>query len=243
VVPPLGRGFPTGAPDPHWSPAADQAAELLDRAALLTVARRAGRRPDQAEVPPAAAPDPRPPVGPAAGHRLARILGGENSDLLTEWLTAVAAHGLRPPPQFMPVLLDRARRVSPAHPDPDEARLRGLVATAGGPRAQWLASLNPAWGYLLAEPAGAPVPPPTAYLSAAELADVLARAMREITQSPLTAHRVIRLAGRRADPALGAPGAMAEFPPQAPNVLHNMLAVLRFRYEMLKELDDDRRGG
>ena len=62
-------------------------------------------------------------------------------------------------------------------------------------------------------------------------------------RAPLNASRVIRLTGRRADPALGAPGALADFPPEAPNALHTMLAVLRFRYEMLKELDDDHRGG
>jgi hypothetical protein len=67
---------------------------------------------------------------------------------------------------------------------------------------------------------------------------VLAAAMGAITRAPLGAHRAIRLAGLWADPALGAPGALADFPPEAPNVLHNMLAVLRFRYEMLKELDD-----
>jgi hypothetical protein len=221
-------------------------------------------------------------VSPAAGRRLARILGGENSDLLAEWLTAVAGHGLRPPPQFLPALLDRARRVSSAHPDPDEARLRGLVAAAGGARAEWLAGLNPAWAYLLAEPVPATAParmrvgePARMRMSDTELAKVLAlidavtdanaldqlttampgpwpaavaarvlaKGARGLAQTPLTANRVIRLAGRRADPALGAPGALADFPPEAPNVLHNMLAVLRFRYEMLRELDDDHRGG
>jgi hypothetical protein len=194
--------------------------------------------------------------------------------LLAEWLTAVAGHGSRPPPQFLPVLLDRARRVSSAHPDPDEARLRSLVAVAGGARAGWLAGLNPAWAYLLAEPVPATAPA-RMRMSDTELAKVLAlidavtdanaldqlttampgpwpaavaarvlaKGARGLAQTPLTANRVIRLAGRRADPALGAPGALADFPPEAPNVLHNMLAVLRFRYEMLRELDDDHRGG
>ena len=247
---------------------------LLDRAALLTAARRAGRRPDQAEPIPPSDPDPRPAVSQAAARRLARILGGENSELLTEWLSAIVTRDLRPPAQLLPVLLDRARRVSAAHPDPDEARLRGVLATAGGSRARWLAGLNPAWAYLLAEPEPATAPAPVR-MSETELAlvltltdavadasaldqlaaaipgpwpaaltaRVLAKGARGLTQTPLTANRVIRLAGRRADPALGAPGALADFPPEAPNVLHNMLAVLRFRYDMLRELDDDHRDG
>jgi hypothetical protein len=123
----------------------DPAAELLDRAALATVARRAGRCPDRAEPLTMAGPDPAPTVSPAAGDRLRRILGGENPDLLTEWLTAVVARGCRAPAQLLPALLDRARRGSPADPD-----LRRLVAQAGGPRAQWLAGLNPDWWFVTA---------------------------------------------------------------------------------------------
>src|SRR5579863_6475992 len=112
----------------------DPAAVLLDRAAVLTVARRAGRRPDRAEPPPVCEPDPRPAVSPAAGRRLARMLGGEYPDLLAEWLTAAAARGRRAPAYLLPLLLDRARRVSPA-----DAQLRRLAAEAGGARARWLA--------------------------------------------------------------------------------------------------------
>jgi hypothetical protein len=118
----------------------DPAAVLLDRAALLTAARRAGRRPDRAEPVPVCEPDPRPAVSPAAAIRLAGMLDGEHPDLLTEWLTAVAARGLQPPPQSLPALLDRARRAGPK-----AAVLRHLVAEAGGPRARWLAGLNPEW--------------------------------------------------------------------------------------------------
>jgi hypothetical protein len=72
---------------------------------------------------------------------------------------------------------------------------------------------------------------------AALTARVLSTATGALARTPLNASRVIRLAGVRADPALGAPDGMAEFSPQAPQVLHTMLAVLRFRYEMLRELD------
>lgn len=238
VVPPPPPGFASGE-DPAE---ADPAGALLDQAALLTAARRAGRRPYHAELPPAAEEDPRPMVSRAATRRLARILGGENTDLLVEWLTAVAGRDLRLPPQYLPALLDRARRSASSNPDPEEARLRALLAMAGGSRVRWLAGLNPAWAYLLAEPVPSHVQAPR-YLSAEALADLLAKALRELTQTPLTASRLIRTLGRRADPALGAPGALADFPPEAPNSLHSMLAVLRFRYEMLKELDDDHRRG
>jgi hypothetical protein len=123
--------------------ARDPAALLLDQAALLTVARRAGRPADEAEPLPAAGPDPRPAVSPAAGERLARILGGEHPDLLAEWLRAAAARGLRAPAQLLPALLDRGRRAAPADPG-----LRLLVAAAGGARARWLAGLNPDWKWL-----------------------------------------------------------------------------------------------
>ncbi|MGH3254253.1 MAG: DUF5691 domain-containing protein [Streptosporangiaceae bacterium] len=143
-VPPAGiPGVLT--PDPA-SPGRDPAAILLDRAALLTAARRAGRRPDQAEPPPAAEPDPRPAVSRTAGRRLARMLGGEHPDLLAEWLTAATASGLRPPPQLLPALLDRARRGGSEDWD-----LPRLVAEAGGPRARWLAGLNAEWQFALAE--------------------------------------------------------------------------------------------
>lgn len=268
----LGAAGPAGRPAPR--PGADgaavppdPAATLLDYAALLTLARRAGRRADPADPPERAASDPRAVVSAAAGQRLAAILGGENADLLTQWLTAALTAGLRPPPHLLPALLDQGRRVAASNPDPDQARLRGLVTAAGGPGAIWLAGLNPAWSWLLdgqpPVPAGQRLTP----ASAAEVAvlldqlpadasalsalvsqvpgpwpapllqRVLALAAGGLSRTPLNASRVIRLAGVRADPALGAPGAMADFPPQAPQVMHNMLAVLRFRYQMLRELD------
>ena len=73
-----------GPDNPFPDDPRDPAAVLLDRAALLTVARRAGRPPAHAEPLPAAEPDAAPAVSPAAGHRLARMLRGEHPDLLTE---------------------------------------------------------------------------------------------------------------------------------------------------------------
>jgi hypothetical protein len=138
-------GWP--APDNATGAAAqlplDPAERLLDRAALLTAARRAGRVAGHAEPLPAAGPDPRPPVSQAAGDRLAWMLRGEHPELLGEWLAAAAGRGLRVPAQLLPGLLDRARRVSPADPE-----LRRLAAAAGGPRARWLAGLNAEWAWV-----------------------------------------------------------------------------------------------
>jgi Family of unknown function (DUF5691) len=123
----------------------DPAVLLLERAALLTVARRGGRPAAQAEPLPAAEPDQAFAVSPAAGRRLGRMLGGEHPDLLAEWLTAVVARDRRIPAQLLPALLDRARRVSPSDPE-----LRRLAAEAGGSRARWLARLNQDWGFVTA---------------------------------------------------------------------------------------------
>jgi Family of unknown function (DUF5691) len=142
VVPPAGIPGLLPAEDDTGDPAA----VLLDRAALLTAARRAGRRPDRAEPLPVCRPDPRPAVSPAAGRRLARMLGGEYPELLAEWLAAVADRGLQPPPQSLPALLDLARRTRSA-----DSGLARLVAAVGGPRARWLAGLNPDWDFA-AEP-------------------------------------------------------------------------------------------
>jgi hypothetical protein len=135
---------PGGVPD-------DPAALLLDRAALLTVARRGGRPAGQAEPPPEAEPDPAPAVNPAAGRRLARMLGGEHPDLLAEWLAAAVARDRRAPAHLLPALLDRARRVSPSDPE-----LRRLAAEAGGSRARWLAGINPDWTFVTAHAGAGP---------------------------------------------------------------------------------------
>lgn len=144
VIPGLPR--PADAPDMHVPD--DPAALLLDRAALLTAARRAGRQPWRADPLPVAGPDPAPAVNPAAARRLARMLRGEHPELLAEWLAAAAARGRRAPARLLPPLLDRARYAPPA--GQGTAALRRLAAEVGGSRARWLAGLNPEWEFLLA---------------------------------------------------------------------------------------------
>jgi hypothetical protein len=110
---------------------------LLDRAAALTAARRAGRLPGHALGPAEQAlADPRPPVGPAATERLGRMLRGTRTALLPEWLRAAAERGKRPPDQLLPALLSLARSTP---------LIRPLLAD--NPRARWLAALNPDWSF------------------------------------------------------------------------------------------------
>ncbi|PJE94779.1 hypothetical protein CUT44_26870 [Streptomyces carminius] len=127
---------------------------LLDAAAVETVRRRAGLRPAAAAPRPEPAPaDPRPALPPAAARRLALLLtdrsggaGGRRgtapdlAELLPQWLAAANTHGYRAPAEQLPALLDAAR----ARTD-----LRSPVLALGGPRARWLARLNPDWRFAL----------------------------------------------------------------------------------------------
>lgn len=127
---------------------------LLDEAAVHTVRRRAGLRPAAATAPPdRAEDDPRPPLPTAARRRLALLLtdrsGGTGSrrgtapdllELLPQWLATANAHGYAPPPELLPALLDAAR---------GRTDLRPPALTFAGPRARWLARLNPDWKFAL----------------------------------------------------------------------------------------------
>ncbi|WP_440064003.1 DUF5691 domain-containing protein [Streptosporangium sp. OZ121] len=120
--------------------------ELLGRAAVHTLRMRAGRRPVvPAESPAVAAPEEQPAVSRAAGDRLARILGGEQPRLLTEWLETAAARGYRLSPHLLPELLDHAAK---------DRSIRPHLGVLAGNRGRWLAGLNPAWGFLLEEVTG-----------------------------------------------------------------------------------------
>ena len=136
---------------------------LLATAATETVRRRAGLRPaTAAERPAPAQPDSRPALPDAARRRLALLLadrkgagtGGSQrnaapnlGELLPQWLAAANARGYGAPPALLPALLDAAR----ARTD-----LRAEALTLAGPRALWLAGLNPDWRYALRTGAMAP---------------------------------------------------------------------------------------
>lgn len=181
-------------------PGQEAAAALLDAAAVRTVQRRAALLPVAARARPGAAPeDERPALPDAARRRLALLLadragpggGGRRgsapdlTELLPQWLAAANGHGYRAPAALLPALLEAARARSDLRPE---------ALALGGPRALWLARLNPQWKYALRGNAAptAPAAAPTSGGGAGERA----------WQEGLFAERVALLAGlRRRDPA------------------------------------------
>ncbi|MFG2267651.1 DUF5691 domain-containing protein [Streptomyces sp. NPDC048720] len=173
---------------------------LLDAAAVATVRRRAGLRPGRAARRPEPAPeDPRPALPAAAARRLATLLadrsggagGGRRGsspdlmELLPQWLAAAGAHGYAAPAQALPALLDAAR---------GRTDLRPAALAFAGPRALWLARLNPDWRFALrAAPGGGTALP--------DPGD--GEAVRRLWQEGLFAERVALLGAlRAATPAL-----------------------------------------
>ncbi|MFH8984410.1 DUF5691 domain-containing protein [Streptomyces varsoviensis] len=149
----LGTGRRTPPVPPR--PGQDGAAALLDAAAVETVRRRAGLLPAVVRHrPPVVPTDQRPPLPPAARSRLAMLLadragpaGGSRrgtapdlTELLPQWLAAANQHGYRAPAALLPALLDAAR---------GRTDLRAEALTLAGPRALWLARLNPQWKFAL----------------------------------------------------------------------------------------------
>ncbi|MCQ8189216.1 DUF5691 domain-containing protein [Streptomyces sp. RCU064] len=186
-------------------PGQDAPSALLDAAALSTVRRRAGLRPAPARPGPDRAPeDPRPALPTAARSRLALLLadrsapgrGGSRSapdlaELLPQWLALANHHGYRVPDALLPALLDAAR----ARTD-----LRAEALTLGGPRALWLARLNPDWRFALRGAAGRASASPPEPSEAATAPDEEQRLWEE----GLFAERVSLLAtARHRDPAAG----------------------------------------
>lgn len=146
----------TGRRTPPWlSPGHEAPTALLDLAAVKAVRRRAGLRPASAgpRLEPATT-DPRPPLPPAAARRLAMLLSGRPGhggdgrrgaapdlmELLPQWLSLAEERGFAPPPEALPALLDAAR---------GRTDLRPAALAFAGPRALWLARLNPDWRFAL----------------------------------------------------------------------------------------------
>ncbi|MBY8845235.1 DUF5691 domain-containing protein [Streptomyces sp. SP2-10] len=185
----------------HAAPGRPAPVALLDAAAVATVRRRAGLRPARAAQRREPAPaDPRPALPAPAAHRLTALLadrsGGTGSgrrgsspdlmELLPQWLAAANAHGYAAPPQTLPALLDAAR---------GRTDLRPAALAFAGPRALWLARLNPDWRFALrAAPGGGAALP--------DAADP--EAVRRLWQEGLFAERAALLGTLRArTPALG----------------------------------------
>jgi hypothetical protein len=114
----------------------DAAATVLDAAALLAAARRAGALPVSGIARPAPAPvDQAPELSPRAAKVLDRARGGDPA-LLADLLAAASEHGYRAPAPLLPSLLDAAVR---------DACLRPPVAAVLGARGRWLAAHRPDW--------------------------------------------------------------------------------------------------
>jgi hypothetical protein len=117
--------------------ARDPAVALLDAAALLTSARRAGVLAGAAagDVA-AAAPDTAPELSRNASAVLGYALRSKDPALLTDLLTAAAAAGFRAAAPLLPALLDAAAR---------DRSLRPAVGAVLGARGRWLAAYRTDW--------------------------------------------------------------------------------------------------
>ncbi|MDA0140642.1 DUF5691 domain-containing protein [Solirubrobacter deserti] len=137
---PVDADAPPGAPGELGAALDGRGVEdrLLASAAAWTVARRAGARAGAPRVVEPAEPDPRPLCsGPAAG-RLDGLL--EVRWLVEDWLALAQEHGVRPPPELVPALLDWAE---------DRPERYAAAAAAAGPLGRWLAAREPRWAYVL----------------------------------------------------------------------------------------------
>ncbi|MFJ1973254.1 DUF5691 domain-containing protein [Streptomyces sp. NPDC087903] len=180
---------------PGCEPGREAPVALLDAAAVQTVRRRAGLRAARAAERPQPAPeDPRPPLPGVAARRLTMLLadrpggggGGRRGtapdlmELLPQWLATANARGFAAPPETVPALLDAAR---------GRTDLRPAALSFAGPRAVWLARLNPDWRFALrATPGGGTALPPAGDPDQ----------VRELWQEGLFAERVALLGALRA---------------------------------------------
>ena len=150
----------------------DPAASLLDAAALLTVAQRAGFRPARgiARPPSPAGQGSSAPELSARAERALRLIGrahlapgfaAGDSELLADLLTAASNAGYVASAPLLPDLLDAAARTS---------ALRPAVAAVLGPRGRWLAGHRADWQRIVdAVPAVPPVPAVTVVLADPEV--------------------------------------------------------------------------
>ncbi len=111
----------------------DPAAAVLDAAALLDIARRAGGlAPTPVDLPAPAPPDDSPELSREAGALLRHVLfSRDDRALAAELLTAAAEAGRIAPPPLLPELLELASR---------DGSLRAPVAALLGERGRWLAA-------------------------------------------------------------------------------------------------------
>jgi hypothetical protein len=231
------------APPPGWdtwATASDPAVAVLDRAAAVVAARRAGvvPGPPLAGVEPIAE-DERPVCSPACTARLQRLLSGEHDLLLAEWFERCERVGVRLPWAVLPGLLLRGRR----HPGLDL-----VVRRLAGPRAAWLAGVMPELGVRAspAVPAGRggvaePLRPPTRVEDSSTAVAGICGAFADRAVTWASAPQLRQLVAAL-DPAV-LPGLIASlaatvFDPVTERARAELLGLAEFRQAMLRELDD-----
>jgi hypothetical protein len=126
--------------------AEDQAAALLDAAALLVTARRAGQLPVTGPRPLPAAPADAAPELPARAADLLELAQAHGPALLGDLLGLAAGHGYRAPVPLLPALLDAGLR---------DSGLARAVAGVLGARGRWLAGHRADWRRVAEEAPGA----------------------------------------------------------------------------------------
>jgi hypothetical protein len=146
------------APHAGTLDAGDPAAALLDAAALLTVAQRAGFRPAHGVVGPLPSPEDAAPELSARAERALRQIGGAqlapgfaagDKELLADLLKAASEAGYVASPPLLPDLLDAAVRT---------VALRPAVGAVLGVRGRWLAGHRPDWQRVVDDMPAAGVP-------------------------------------------------------------------------------------
>jgi hypothetical protein len=122
---------------------------------------------------------------------------------------------------------------------------------ARAPLGTWTRELGLTAAQIVAMPAGDWAPALFAGWSRAALAQgdrewltaLLGRALTSRTQAISAGLTALPQLARRADPRLGAPGALPFPDTEMPPGVRDLIGVLRFRYEMLKELGVEHHDG
>jgi hypothetical protein len=164
---------------------------LLEGAALLTAARRAGGQPVRGVPAPTPAPDePLTVVGGRLADQVDALLSGNEAVLLEHLLAGLRTRGLVLPVRHGVQLLDLART---------RPWLRAAAAAVVGERGRWLAEQNPAWSWVtdLVVPQPLSAPPGPDQIDGVDAVDD--RAWREGEPSARLAwlHRILREAPDR----------------------------------------------
>lgn len=218
----------------RWAAASDPAVQVLDRAAAVTVARRAGALPAPAVLGqvPAAPPDRRRPCPADCRARLAHLLGGEHEILLAEWFALAEAHGLQLPWELLPRLLLRGR----SRPELDHT-VRRLAAG----RDAWLATVMPSLGVRPRQapstppsPLRPPSPPPDSRAVVAGIVGVIADGRATWATSADLVRSVTAIDGDTLD-ELVAGLADLECPPVSARVRIELASLAATRLAMLRE--------